>query len=233
MPMVAVAVLTLTVKVVAPASVAPPLVPPKKLIVKARASVATVSVLVATPAEEAMFRVVKASLESVPAVATPVREMVEIRSVVEAPLVPESAIVAVADVPKMVTEVKLAEPVTVMLGVEPELLTVTVLASVSVEKSATTASVASTALAVCMMEKVSIPLMVVVVTGRVYASLDKSTMFNVSVPSPPLIESKAVSVSCVALNVSLPAVLVVPPVPAPTNEPGAVPDVSTPVVSVQ
>jgi hypothetical protein len=35
------------------------------------------------------------------------------------------------------------------------------------------------------------------------------------------------------LNVSLPAVLVVPPVPAPTNEPGAVPDVSTPVVSVQ
>ena len=149
MPMVAVAVLTLTVKVVAPASVAPPLVPPKKLIVKARASVAKESVLVATPPEEVRFRVVSASLESVPAVATPVREMVEILSVVEAPLVPESAIVAVADVPKMVTEVTLAEPVTVMFGVEPELLTVTVLASVSVEKSATTASVPAVASAVC------------------------------------------------------------------------------------
>ena len=51
------------------------------------------------------------------------------------------------------------------------------------------------------------------------------TRFNVSVPEPPLILSKLVKVKLAALNVSLPAVLVVPASPL------SAPEVSTPVVS--
>jgi len=66
---------------------------------------------------------------------------------------------------------------------------------------------------------------IVVEGGFAYAKAAVEAIFNVSVPAPPLILSKLLIVEFVALNTSLPEVLVVP------LEPTKVPDVSTPVVS--
>ena len=63
--------------------------------------------------------------------------------------------------------------------------------------------------------------------GSAKARAVVDTRFNVSVPEPPAMLSKLLKVKLAALNVSLPAVLVVPASPL------SVPEVSTLVVSVQ
>lgn len=218
-----------SVRVVAVASVTPEMLPvPAVLTVSARVPAA--AVIVATPpACVFKFSVSMALPVSVCAPLTLVRVMVLRVLPVEAAVVEVSVIAAVVKVtPVETTDTLVADAnVTSTAAVEPTPASVQFSDLTPVPK---VVSVTVTALvpAVPELETFTVSKPAIVTDGcsaKARAVVD--TRFNVSVPEPPLILSKLVKVPLAELNVSLPAVLVVPA--SPLSEP----EVSTPVVSGQ